>query len=423
MNRLLLEPPPTLSDERLAKLSADGIDSAFAMIVLRHRRTLVCHCAELVGQADAEEVVQETLLRAYLALARGESVNHVGPWLRTIAHNAAVNLLRARAARPAISSHEPEPELIAGDTFERRESLREVVRALEELPERQRQALVMRELEGRSYAEIEARLKASNGAVRQLLNRARATVRDRFDAVAGLIPAFRWIFGDGGGAATAARLGALSGGCAVTIKLCTATLPAVLVPAATSPKPSSPDHHGATLPSRAVEGTAALERARSHSTRAAPGSRARLDSMTTRQFSAPRPTAAGMSASASASQPPGTQAWGHHASHTEAEGPAPTAGRPNATESAGGGAATPGWSAGGSPRPLQMSPNVPSVSTTASGNPGSTPGNNAVSTPSKGWGPTTGESSGSPMPGANQMAQRSGSGGAPGQPQPGRGRN
>ena len=78
------------------------------------------------------------------------------------------------------------------------------------LPERQRDAIVMRELEGRSYEEIAARLGASHGAVRQLLNRARHAIRDRVGAITGFEPLLRSALQNANGA-TAARLGALSG--------------------------------------------------------------------------------------------------------------------------------------------------------------------------------------------------------------------
>ncbi len=142
-------------------------------------------------------------------------------------------------ARP-VGGPEAVPELTAEtDPIERREHLRLVVEAVGSLPERQREALVMRELEGRSYAEIESRLRTSNGAVRQLLNRARAGVRARLGTLAGIEPALRWCVGTGGAGSNAARIGALTGGCAVTVKLCaSALIPATLGTGALAPAPT-----------------------------------------------------------------------------------------------------------------------------------------------------------------------------------------
>lgn len=176
--------PRTLSDEQLAHLTSEGDAVAFDMLAARHRPALVRQCAELVGEGDAEEAAQETLIRAYLALARRERIHSVGPWLRTIAHNAALNLLRARRMRPIAGEGERQQPEPGTDTFELREQLRLLVRALASLPERQREAIVMREIEGRSYAEIQARLGASNGAVRQLIYRARTGLRDQLRQIA-----------------------------------------------------------------------------------------------------------------------------------------------------------------------------------------------------------------------------------------------
>ncbi len=66
------------------------------MIVAAHRRKLVRDCARIVGESDAEEAVQEALLKAYEALNRGLVVRSIEPWLRAIARNAALDLLRTR---------------------------------------------------------------------------------------------------------------------------------------------------------------------------------------------------------------------------------------------------------------------------------------------------------------------------------------
>jgi RNA polymerase sigma factor (sigma-70 family) len=177
-------------DDRLAELAGLGSEAAFEAIVHRYRGALVRHCAQLVGDADAEEAVQDALLKAHRALARGSAVHSLGPWLHAIAHNSALSLLRSRPARADYHEDlEPGHEGMGPP----REQLDALVSAFLTLPARQRRALVMRELEGRSYDEIAARLGASTGAVRQLLNRARTSIRERLGA---LIPAelmLRWI--------------------------------------------------------------------------------------------------------------------------------------------------------------------------------------------------------------------------------------
>ena len=175
-----------LSDRQLARMCADGVDPAFDILAARYRPALLRQCARLLAHADAEEAVQETLLRAYVALSRGETVRRVGPWLRAIARHAAINVLRAQASRPLTVERADGPAVDEADRLERREHLHHVLRDVASLPRRQREALVMRALEDRSYAEIGSRLGVSSDAVRQLLSRARAAVRSRTAARSGI---------------------------------------------------------------------------------------------------------------------------------------------------------------------------------------------------------------------------------------------
>jgi RNA polymerase sigma factor (sigma-70 family) len=249
----------TQSDERLTELARGGSDAAFEAIVVRYRRPLLRHCARVVGDTDAEEAVQDALLRAHGALSRGDAVRDVKSWLHVVAHNAALNILRARRSRPESAHSAVDPADCEDLSALQREALRDVLAAVSALPARQRDAIVMRELEGRSYDEIAGRLGTSNGAVRQLLNRARNAVRDRLGALTVFEPLARWVAAcaDRG---TVARVGALSGGCALTAKLCTAALlPAVLTghgavrehTIRTTAARSTPAHTGSAAPATA----------------------------------------------------------------------------------------------------------------------------------------------------------------------------
>jgi RNA polymerase sigma factor (sigma-70 family) len=208
-----------------------------------NRHALVRHCARILGDADAEEAVQEALLKAHNALIAGHQIRSLSAWLRTIAHNTAVNMVRARPATLHLSEVECECGELTVDAVEQRQNLRAVLEVLQALPDRQRNAIVMRELEGRSYEEIGSRLGTSHGAVRQLLNRARTAVRERIGGIAALEPLSRWLGGTGG--VTGARLGVMSGGCAVAIKVCSvALLPAVVGGVAVGELGSSSQHAG-----------------------------------------------------------------------------------------------------------------------------------------------------------------------------------
>ncbi len=167
----------TQSDERLADLACAGSKPAFEAIVSRYRAALLGYCGGMLSAERAEDAVQQTFVKAYAALERGEVVRTLRPWLYRIAHNTALNGLRDRALH-----HAPLDETIDGverpdQAAERRHDLGQVVAAVKALPERQRDAILLRELEGRDYEEIAAQLGVTYGAVRQLLNRARTTLR------------------------------------------------------------------------------------------------------------------------------------------------------------------------------------------------------------------------------------------------------
>ena len=171
------------SDERLVDLVRAGNDAAFEAIVARYRRPLLRHCTRLLSEERAEDVVQQAFVRALAAMRRDERPLELKPWLYTIAHNAGLNALRERAVPSDSLEDEIDGVERPEQAYERREGLRTLVAAVGALPERQRDALVLRELEGRSYDEIASELGVSDGAVRQLLNRARTTLRAGVTAI------------------------------------------------------------------------------------------------------------------------------------------------------------------------------------------------------------------------------------------------
>jgi RNA polymerase sigma factor (sigma-70 family) len=167
------------TDERLVDLVRAGNDRAFEAIVDRYRRPLVRYCGRLLPPGRAEDAVQQAFLNAYADLRRDRKRIELRPWLYRIAHNAALNALRENGwshERIEVAAHRQGGES-AHEAAERRASLRSVLAAVQELPERQRDAVILRELEGRSYEQIAVELQATGGAVRQLLNRARHTLR------------------------------------------------------------------------------------------------------------------------------------------------------------------------------------------------------------------------------------------------------
>jgi RNA polymerase sigma factor (sigma-70 family) len=135
----------------------------------------------LRNPADAEDVAQTTFMKAYRAFQRGDRPRHARQWLITIAHNTCRTRLRDAKRRP----HEVVlDERVVGTTSVRGEEQVDVpglVKALEALSFNQRAALVMRELEGRTYAEIADVLNVSSTAVETLLFRARRALREQLE--------------------------------------------------------------------------------------------------------------------------------------------------------------------------------------------------------------------------------------------------
>ena len=166
------------SDKRLVELVRSGHDRAFEAIVHRYRKPLVRFALGFLPESRAEDAVQQAFINAHAALlASGETVQ-LKPWLYAITRNAALNMLRQNGWTyeqiPADFDGVQRPDQVV----EQRIELEATVAAVNGLPERQRDALVMRELEGRSYDEIALALGTGDGAVRQLLNRARVTLRN-----------------------------------------------------------------------------------------------------------------------------------------------------------------------------------------------------------------------------------------------------
>src|SRR5919202_981285 len=128
--------------------------------------------AVMRNQPDAEDVTQTTFLNAYRAFKRGERPEKAQNWLIAIAHNVCRQRFRQAARRPSeVELNEDLAEAFAPD--DDAPNARDIGRALSHLAFNQRAALVMRELEGRSYAEIAEVLQLSTSAVETLIFRAR----------------------------------------------------------------------------------------------------------------------------------------------------------------------------------------------------------------------------------------------------------
>ncbi len=141
-------------DHVLVELARAGHQPAFEAIVIRYGHHLL-GVARAVGPSErAEDVVQQALLQAYRALRGDEEVFELRSWLRRIVLNASVDLSRRAGPRPETVREEDAVGESVESVLQRQHQLAELVRALSDLPDRQREAIVMRELEGRPFEEI-----------------------------------------------------------------------------------------------------------------------------------------------------------------------------------------------------------------------------------------------------------------------------
>jgi RNA polymerase sigma factor (sigma-70 family) len=168
-----------VQDDALASQIARGNTSAEAELFNRHHRALVGFCRSILLDADeADEAAQAAFVKALDALRRRPLEAPLRPWLYRIAHNEAINLIRHRRRHDGLESAPAAVVPAADVAADQRERLAELVRDLQALPERQRSALLMREMSGFSYAEIATTLSASEQAVRQSVFEARQTLAE-----------------------------------------------------------------------------------------------------------------------------------------------------------------------------------------------------------------------------------------------------
>jgi RNA polymerase sigma factor (sigma-70 family) len=164
------------SDDQLVALFRMGYDEAFRAIHDRYRQRLFAYTRQMLGgsRSDAEDVLQDVFLRAYGALRHDDRPVTLRAWLYRVAHNRCIDHLR-RPVPPAAEIYDLSrpPEHDPPDETERREDLRRLVQDVQRLPEQQRSALLMREMDGLTYAELADALRTSIPAIKSLLVRAR----------------------------------------------------------------------------------------------------------------------------------------------------------------------------------------------------------------------------------------------------------
>jgi RNA polymerase sigma factor (sigma-70 family) len=168
-------------DERLVALIRAGNDHAFEVLFERYHSRLLAFCRHMLRSAeDAEDVLQEVFVKAHAAMLADERPINVRPWLYRISRNRCLNHLR----RPVPEGQDSmdvmvgEGGVTTAERVQKREDFRALVADVQDLPETQRTALLLREIDALSYEEIAETMDTTIPAVKSLLVRARVSLAE-----------------------------------------------------------------------------------------------------------------------------------------------------------------------------------------------------------------------------------------------------
>jgi RNA polymerase sigma factor (sigma-70 family) len=172
-------------DAKLIAMARSGNAGAFETMVDRYQPRLLGFCRQMLGSTeDAEDVLQEVFVNAYRAMLADEREINLRPWLYRIARNRCLNHLRKPTA-DAQESMDMVPVVEAASTAEKvsnREEFRQLLDDVSKLPETQRTALLLREMDAMSYEEIASTMETSVPSVKSLLVRARISLAEASQA-------------------------------------------------------------------------------------------------------------------------------------------------------------------------------------------------------------------------------------------------
>jgi len=173
------------SDERLVALVRRGNQAAFEALVARYQSRLLAFCRHMLSsREDAEDVLQEVFAAAFNAMLADERAINVRPWLYRIARNRSLNHLRRTQAIgvDSMDIHLSEGGLTTADKVHKREEFRLLVSDVQDLPETQRTALLLREIDALSYEQISEAMETTVPSVKSLLVRARVSLAEAAEA-------------------------------------------------------------------------------------------------------------------------------------------------------------------------------------------------------------------------------------------------
>jgi RNA polymerase sigma-70 factor, ECF subfamily len=166
-----------VEDSILVRAAQNGDVDAFEELVRRYQTSIYRVALRMLGsRADAQDVVQETFVRAWRALPRFRHDSAISTWLYRIVTRRALDKIASRRSTATLDEVEVEAGPDPAQAAEDQERLRALRRAIAKLPPDQRAALVLREFEGLSYQEVAQVLGASVPAIKTRIHRARLTI-------------------------------------------------------------------------------------------------------------------------------------------------------------------------------------------------------------------------------------------------------
>ena len=164
------------SDARLVGMVRERRGGAFEALYDRHHKGIMSFCRHMLGDADeAEDAVQHTFMSAYRELIDSDKPIHLRAWLYTVARNRCYSIIRARREQPSDSIDDTATEGLATEV-QRRQDLRDLVADLSRLPDEQRAALVLAELDALSHEDIAGVLGVPRDKVKALVFQARESL-------------------------------------------------------------------------------------------------------------------------------------------------------------------------------------------------------------------------------------------------------
>jgi RNA polymerase sigma factor (sigma-70 family) len=181
-------PAPLLrlaSDERLVVLTRRGHQAAFEALVARYQSRLLAFCRHMLSsREDAEDVLQEVFAAAFNAMVGDDRPINVRPWLYRIARNRSLNHLRRTQAIgvDSMDIHVADHGATTAEKVHRREDFRMLMADVQTLPESQRTALLLREIDALSYGQIAEAMDTTIPSVKSLLVRARVSLAEAAQA-------------------------------------------------------------------------------------------------------------------------------------------------------------------------------------------------------------------------------------------------